>query len=293
MSPYGYSFDEPVSVAPGGAAIRLNFESYSVGPDFFQMYDIRLLKGRTFGPDDPAGRVVVGDRFASSLWPGVDPIGRSFTWGKETYEVVGMTREMNRPQLGRPEMADLYLPFAPGSSYQTVSIRCGNACPSEGLIRQRLQGAGPALQVAQVRRLEETYWQDLAQPRATAALGFAFAAIALLAAAGGLFSVLSYTVGRRRREFGIRKALGASPGAIRGIVLMEGVVVGVFGLSLGSIAVWPLARVLASLSYGVTASDPLSWAAVLAVLGLTTLAASWRPARTAMRIDPALLLRDE
>jgi putative ABC transport system permease protein len=147
--------------------------------------------------------------------------------------------------------------------------------------------------VNDVRLLDDVYFEELARPRATAALGFTFAAIAVLAAAGGLFSVLSYAVGRRRREFGIRTALGASPVQIRRLVLRDGLVVALTGIAIGAAAAWPLARALASLQYGVTMSDSVSWAAVLTLLGLTTLAASWRPARTAAGCDPILLLREE
>jgi ABC-type antimicrobial peptide transport system permease subunit len=124
-------------------------------------------------------------------------------------------------------------------------------------------------------------------------LGFAFAAVALLAAAGGLYSVLTYAVGRRKREFGIRSALGASPGQIQRVVLRDGAIVAVTGIALGTVTAWAFGRLLASLQYGVTVADPVTWVTVLVVLTVTTLAASWRPARQAMRVDPARLLREE
>jgi putative ABC transport system permease protein len=115
----------------------------------------------------------------------------------------------------------------------------------------------------------------------------------VLSAGGGLFSVLSYAVGRRRREFGIRAALGASPRQIRGLVLRDGAQVAAAGLGLGIAASAALARVLASMEYGVTGFDPLSWSLVLGLLAATTMLASWRPARTAARVDPIALLREE
>jgi ABC-type antimicrobial peptide transport system permease subunit len=115
----------------------------------------------------------------------------------------------------------------------------------------------------------------------------------VLAAAGGLFSVLSYAVSRRRREFGVRTALGASPRQIRRLVLRDGLVVALAGVAIGGAAAWSLARALASLQYGVTMTDPVSWSIVMTLLIVTTVAASWRPARAAAACDPILLLREE
>jgi ABC-type antimicrobial peptide transport system permease subunit len=120
-----------------------------------------------------------------------------------------------------------------------------------------------------------------------------FGTIAVVAAAGGLFSVLSYSVSRRRREFGIRTALGASPVQIRRVVLRDALTVAASGLTIGAFFAAALARALASLQYGVTPRDPLSWSIVLTVIALATAAASWVPAREASRLDPLVLLREE
>jgi putative ABC transport system permease protein len=133
----------------------------------------------------------------------------------------------------------------------------------------------------------------VARPRAASALGFAFAVVSLVAAAGGLFSVLSYAVGRRRREFGIRIAMGAQRREIGRLVLRDGVSVAVAGLTLGTAASWVLARAIATLAFGVTITSPLVWAITIAGLGIATLLAVWGPAVTAMRADPLILLRDE
>ena len=139
----------------------------------------------------------------------------------------------------------------------------------------------------------QDYARQLARPRASAALAATFAAIAVIAAAGGLFSVLSYAVSRRRREFGIRAALGASRREIRRVVLREAAVITGIGLVLGTVCAAWLARGLASLQYGITPGDPVTWSMVLVLLALTTLAASWVPATAAARLDPLVLLREE
>ena len=134
---------------------------------------------------------------------------------------------------------------------------------------------------------------ELARPCAAAALAVTFATIAVVAAAGGLFSVLSYAVSRRRREFGVRAALGASRRQIRGVVLRDALVVAASGLAIGSFFAAMLARALASIQYGVTPADPVSWSLVLVLIVLTTAVASWGPARAAATLDPLVLLREE
>jgi hypothetical protein len=190
----------------------------------------------------------------------------------------------------RPEF---YEPLSGVPSEAMLSVRCTGTCPGAALIRQRIAAGHPAIQIVNVRALDDVYFEQLARPRASAALGVAFAGMAVLAAAGGLFSVLSYAVARRRREFGIRTALGASPAQIGRLVLRDGTAVALTGLAIGALGVWSLARALMSLQYGVTMSDPHTWFIVIGLLALTIAAASWRPARHAMLVDPVLLLREE
>jgi putative ABC transport system permease protein len=277
----------------GADALVMTIEHSYVGPEFFALYGIPVLRGRTFAASDTSRDVVVGERLAEALWPGLDPVGRHFTFEREpSFYVVGVVRETHHPALdaevNRPEF---YHRLDAVPNYAMLSLRCGGACPNVAAVRQQLATALPAVRVNQVRVLNDVYFEELARPRATAVLALTFAAIAVLAAAGGLFSVLSYSVGRRRREFGIRSALGASPRQIRAVVYRDGLVVALTGIAIGAASAWSLARTLASLQYGVAMADGVSWIAVLSALGLTTLIASWRPARVAANADPVSLLR--
>ena len=275
------------------AAADMEVEQYFVDADFFALYRLPV-RGRTFQPSDSYGNVIVGERLAHALWPGLDPIGRDFTFERKTrFHVIGVVREIHHPSLdARNDRPEIYGSLGGVRNLAMLSIRCGGPCPPAALVRKRLAEAHPAVRVSGARLLDDVYFEELARPRAAAALGLAFAVIAVLAAAGGLFSVLSYAVGRRRREFGIRTALGASPSQIRRLVLRDGLVVACTGIGLGAVAAWSLARTLVSLQYGVTMGDPVSGVAVFALLGVTTLAASWRPARAAAGTDPVLLLRE-
>jgi len=290
------SFGNWRSDAPGSTVIDMVVDRYNVAPDFFRLYGIPLLRGRTFAASEGPGAVVVGARLARMLWPGLDPIGRTFTFEAqaEPFHVIGLVGEIHHPSLDvRLDRPEFYEPFAGVGSYAALTIRCDSACPSSAVVRQRIQRAHPAVGIVEVQALDDVYFEQLARPRAAAALGFAFAAVAVLAVAGGLFSVLSYAVGRRKREFGIRSALGASPAQIGRAIVQDGLVVAVAGTAIGTVAAWSLGRALLSLQYGVTIGDPLTWMLVLAVIASTTLAASWRPARQAMRADPVQLLREQ
>ncbi len=294
----GVSFGDWQPDTAGASPVHMTVERYSVGTDFFELYGIPLLAGRTFQPEDTSGDAggpaIVGQRMAAALWPGTSAVGRRFSFLDAHFEVVGVVKEINHPSIDvRQDHPEFYEPFSAGGTQVMMSIRCDQACPDVPLIRQRLTEASPLVRVYEVRALDSVYFKELATPRAAAAMGFAFAAVAIVAAASGLFTVLSYGVSRRRREFGIRTALGSSPAQIRGLVLRDGLTVALAGVTLGSVAAWWLARGLASVEYGVTAADPVTWSIVFGVIGVTTIAACWRPARQATHVDPVLLLREE
>jgi predicted permease len=295
FSAWGRHWNDLEPTDPDGVRVEdAEFLSYNVGPDWFDMFGVRVISGRVFSPDEDPLHVILGARLASTLWPKADPVGRSLRWGKETYQVVGIAQDLRSPteDLER-DFAEVYVPLESAATGGTISIRCDSACPSEGLIRHRLSGAAPALLVHRVAHLETLYGNELAQPRAMAMLGGLFGALALVVAAGGLFSVLSHTVGRRRREFGIRLVLGSTPADIRRLVLGEGLVTAGLGIALGALGGWMATSSLASLLYGVTSTDALSWSLVLATVLTAALAGAWRPAVRATRIDPGSLLREE
>jgi putative ABC transport system permease protein len=265
-----------------------------VSPDFFRLYEIPVIAGRAFTPADVFDDVIVSERLAKLLWPDANPVGRTFRFVKETFRVIGIAREIHLPAIdARLDRPEFYHPYISAPSTPMVSLRCDPRCPEPAVLRHRLASTHPAVRVQDAKLADRDYARQLARPRASAALAATFAAIAVIAAAGGLFSVLSYAVSRRRREFGIRTALGASRSQIRGVVLRDSVVITGVGLGLGAVCAAWLARALSSLQYGITPGDPLTWSMVLVLLTLTTLAASWVPASAAARLDPLLLLREE
>ena len=286
----------------GGVRVSLAVNQSIVGAEFFDLYGIPVVRGRSFAPSDPPGAVLVSERLARTLWPDVDAVGRSVGLDNEemtprryqTFSVIGVVKDTHFPTLNRErDLPQIYAQYRSVIPTPMLSLRCSGPCPDFGAIRRRVAAAAPGARVQDVKLLDDVYAAQFARPRATAALAFAFALTALVAAASGLFSLLSYSVTRRRREFGIRSALGASPSDVRGLVWRDGMAVTVIGIGAGTVLGMSLAGILAALLYDVTIADPLSLGIVAGVLALTIAAASWPPARAAARATPVALLREE
>jgi putative ABC transport system permease protein len=285
-------FSDWTTDAPGAVPVRADAEAFAVSPDYFALYGIQLLTGRPFRPGD-TNAAIIGERLASTLWPHEDPVGRRFTGEGLHFEVIGVAKETRRSVIDpTQDRSDMYWPFTGPRSNSSLSLRCAGTCPSEGVIRARAQTV-PGVQIYRMTRLDEAFAQDLEQPRASALLAGTFALVALLASAGGLFGVLTDAVQQRRREFGIRASLGATPRAIAAVVFRDGLVVGGFGLAAGALLARTLATTIASLEYDVTGADPASWLVVAGVLSCAIALALWAPARAAARTDPARLLRED
>jgi putative ABC transport system permease protein len=285
--------DDWLSDVPGAHRIDLTAESYDVSPGFFELYRIPLLRGRTFAPGAAANEVIVGERFAGIMWPGLDPVGRSFRFDGDRYDVIGVAREIAMPSLdaARKDLPEFYSRFRGGRDYFAVSVRCASVCSPAHEIANRFAAAGPGIS-ARSDVPDRLYRLELARPRSAALLGGLIAIVAVLTAAGGLFSVLSFGVNQRRRALSIRAALGASATQIRRLVLLEGARTTAIGLAIGGSAAWVLSRGLGSLQYEVSRNDPQTWLAVFTLIGATTIAACWLPARRAGEVDVAGMMRD-
>ncbi len=292
----GGGFSRGEWIGEGGQTVSMEVRHYAVGSDFLKQFSIPLLAGRNFISSDGIDAVIVGERFGQLLWPGLDPVGRAFRFAERRYHVVGVAGEVQLPTLdARLDAPEFYYPFVDVGGTSSLSITCVEPCANEAQIRHALTGAHPAIRSAgvRVRTLEGQFLEELARPRAAAALASIFAVVGVLAAAGGLFSVLTYAVSRRRKEFGVRTALGASPANIRRLVLRDGLMVSGVGIVFGAVTAGVLASSLASLQYGVTIADPVSGIIVVSLLAFTAVLACWRPAAQAVRADPSRLLRED
>jgi putative ABC transport system permease protein len=296
--------------------VTVQADRYRVSPDYFRLYEIPVVRGRVFGPDDPDTDIVIGRRLAESLWPGEDPIGQRFALGgleaggegghparpdgpfrvnaANLRRVIGVTGEVHLPTLERVmDRPEIYVPLGKESRTLYLSFRCVAPCPNEQAIQAGVRRVHPAIRTRITSSAEDVFAAQLTLPRAVADVGGVFAIVAVVTAAGGLFSVLTYAVGRRRREFGIRAALGASPGQVRRLVVRECVSIVVIGIAAGTVGGMLVAKSLGALLYGVTGADPTTWVAVVGTIAVATFAAAWRPALQAMRVNPVKLLREE
>jgi putative ABC transport system permease protein len=291
----------------GAAAVNAVVHGYRVTGPFFDLFGIPLLAGRTFAAASPPDEVILGEQLARRLFPGGGAVGRTFTLeGRAApFRVIGIVREIRSPSLDplldEPEMySPLFVERAGrveassfGSGQIFVALRCGAACPGVDAITRAIRELSAQAMVVRMGPMEAEYLKDLARPRAAAALAAIFAMVALLASAGGLFGVLNAAVARRRREFGIRVALGIEPARLTRLVLADAARLAALGLVFGVAGAWVLGRALASLTYGVSPADPLTWIVVVGSLATAVLLAAWKPSRHAARVSPAELLRAE
>ena len=273
-----------------------------VGPDYFKTMGTRLVRGRDFTEADREGApgvAVVNETLAALLWPGEDALGKRVSFegaGGPFLEVVGVARDGKYRSLGDRSRPYVYRPLM--QSYEprmTLVVRTSAADPRAlaGAVREHLRALDRNLPVADVRTLEEQFDLSLLPARVAAWTLGGFGLLALALAAIGIYGVVSYTVAQRTREIGVRMALGAGRADVLRLILGEGLSVVGVGLGLGLLLSFALTRVLGGFLYGVTASDPLTFVGVPALLGSIALAAGYLPARRAAKVDPMVALRYE
>ncbi len=267
------------------------------GPGYLATMGIPIVRGRDILESDRDGAplvVVVNEALARELWPGVDPIGRRLLFQRNVFaSVVGVSRDIRQEALDvapRPEfyISSLQAGFYPGELAIRTKVDPASVA---GAVRQAVWAVDPEQPVTDVLTMDQILDQEVSQRRIQGMLLTAFAGLALLLAAIGLYGVLAHSVGLRSTEFGVRMALGASPAAVLAHVVGQGLMLTLLGLAAGAVAALALSRLLTAFLFGVTPTDPATWAAAaLALLAAATLAA-YLPARRAMRVDPAAALR--
>ncbi|MGO4884549.1 MAG: ABC transporter permease [Bryobacteraceae bacterium] len=271
-----------------------------IEPNYFQTLRIPLVRGRAFNRADSesAPRVaVINETMARHFWNGKDPIGaRLRFFGDNTpVEIVGVVKDIVYRSPGDPPSMMVYLSLRQ-YDWPTVTLWVRTAGEPEAMlstIRREVQSLDRDVLLSDVETAMQVSHEGLWQQRLGAVLFGAFGALAGVLTIVGLYGVISYSVGQRTRELGIRMALGAQPATVLRQVLAEGMILVFWGLVLGLAATVPIAGVLDSLLFGVRARDPLTLAAVVTLLTATALMACAAPALRATRIDPMIALRDE
>jgi putative ABC transport system permease protein len=269
------------------------------GPGYLQTMGIPLLRGRDIEERDVHGAplvVLINATLARTVWPNQDPIGRRLQLGGVQWvEVVGEVGDVHQSGIDVPSNPEFYasslqVPFPPASLAIHTRVEPNSVASA---VRQAIWSADSDQPITGMASMEEIVDRELFQRSLQTRLLAAFAGLALVLAAVGLYGVLSYTVGRQIPEIGVRLALGAVPRQILGGVMAQGLRLTVIGLGFGIAAALAVSRLMRTMLFGVEPGDPLIYGAVAGVLLITATVASYVPARRAMRVDPIIALREE
>ena len=296
--------DHPLPEGQLGHLVNLR----QVSPGYFRTMGITLVEGRALNADDEAPgvrSVVVSEKTARTLWPNdASVVGRYIREQGDTahaFEVVGVTRDVRFEKVAADPEPVLYYPIAPADEGGPQPARSLSVVLKVGVdpmsfvsaAREALREVDPRLPMVEPRTVETIAREAMAATSFTVVLLGIAAGIALLLGTVGIYGVVSYMVSRRTQEIGVRMALGAPGAVVLRQVVGQGMTLTGLGLAVGLLGAWGVSRVLASLLYGVRATDPATYVVTACGLGVVALLASWIPARRAARVDPVEALRSE
>ena len=303
----GFRIEGRPQPAPGEGP---NAEYAVVSGDYFQAMGVRLLGGRLFDSrdrSDAPGVVVVNRELAHRYFPGLSAIGQrirtgfDFSNGSTPREIIGVVDDVKQTALDAESNPAAYLP-ATQLPYPFMSIVVRAACAHDAspcdpnavlpAVRRELASIDGTLALSDVRPLRDVFSASIARQRFSMAVLGVFALLALMLALVGLYGVITLSVGQRRREIGVRMALGAQPRDVLALVLGEGLRVTALGVVIGLVGAFGLTRVLRTLLYDVSATDPRFFAGAAVIVAAVALLATYVPARRALGVDATLALRD-
>jgi predicted permease len=269
-----------------------------VAPGYFRTLGIPLVDGADFVDLDNNSKpaeVIVNETFARRYWPGISPLGRKLTTGDSTYEVVGVARDCQCVSLSAQPAPLLYFSLRNRFSFDlTLQVRTrGEPLALAPEVRRVVRELDANLPLRDVNTLAQSITESLVVIRVPALMLSALGPLALLLAAIGIYSVLSYSVAQRTHEIGVRLALGASPHNVVALIVRQGIAVVATGLVVGLGAVYPASFYLRRILVEVPAGDPAVFLPIPALLLAVAWLACWLPARRATRVDPLEALRAE
>ena len=287
------------SVLPPGTAVPIDWRS--VSPGYFDTMHIPLLRGRTFTDADVSTAplvMIVSQSTAQKFFGDADPIGKALRPSAKpeiSYTIVGVVGDV-RDQALNQQTPTLYYSIPERGSWPLMDVVVRADGSPESLlpvIRRRIHDLDANLALANVNTMDQLLSNSAAEPRLNTVLLAAFAGVALLIAAIGIYGVLAYSVNQRTREIGLRMALGATPRSVLQLIVGQGMRVVLIGVVIGLAGGLALGRAVSSLVFGVPVRDPATFTLVAVVLTAVALAACIIPARRAARVDPMVALREE
>jgi len=283
--------------------VPTNFRN--VSPDYFRTMNIPVLKGRAFTAQDDSNalpRLMINQALAQRDFPNEDPVGKRITFGTPApnnepvwFEIIGVTANTRSLELREEAPAELYF-TSKQSLFENMAIVVRSTVEPESIapaLRQAVAEVDRTVPVSRVKTMEHIVSESVTQPRFNLFLLGMFSGLALLLSVAGIYGVTAYTVTQRTHELGIRIALGAQVGDVLRMILGQGMAVIGMGLVIGLIAAFGLMRLMNSLLFGVSATDPFTFIGITVVLIAAGLLACYIPARRATKVDPLTALRYE
>jgi len=278
-----------------------DFQAASAG--YFRALRIPLIDGREFGAQDGEGTmpvVIISQNLARRFWPDEDPIGKriemgSASLGKRSCTIVGVAGDVRAFMFDKGPRLTLYVPYTQSPRWTTGLVLRTHGDPMNAVasVRAQLQEVDPNQPIYEIKTMEAVISDHVSGIRLSAALMAVFGLVAIVLAAVGVYSVMAYAVTQRTREIGIRTALGAQPRDLLKLVVGQGMTPALIGVAIGLGASFAMARAISGLLFGITATDPITFVAVAALLLSVALLACFIPARRAMKVDPMVALRYE
>ncbi|MEK6287023.1 MAG: ABC transporter permease [Acidobacteriota bacterium] len=283
----------------GDASVRYS----SISPGYFHVLKAQVRAGRDFDDRDDARApsvAIVNETLARRYFPDSNPIGRKIVLGymgrRLVREIVGVSSDIKQEEISSPAKPEMYVPYQQvpwlGAAL-VVRASSGDPMSLRKDLQQAIWEADKDLPVSGAETVEHHLSDLVAEPRLYTLLLGVFAGVALILASVGIYGVMSYAVTERRHEIGIRMALGAERRDVLGLVVRQGLMLALLGVAIGVVAAFALTRVMSSLLYGVSASDPLTFAAISILLTGVALGACFIPALRATKVDPMVALRYE
>ena len=282
-------------------ALAPSAERYGISHDYLRAMGIPVLEGRSFsehdGPNAPLV-VLINNTAANRVWPNEDPIGQRIRLGGPDgplRTIVGIVGDVNHYGLDKAADLQAYVPTTQWTdSFMRLVVRtASDSSSSVGAVREKIRGIDSDIPVYEIATMEQLISKSVAERRFTLALLSAFSGIALLLAAVGIYGVISFSITRRTQEIGIRMALGADRIDVLNLVVMQGIPLMSAGIVIGLAGAVATTRLMEELLFSVEATDPVTLAAVSALLMVVGLVACIIPARRAMKVDPMVALRYE
>jgi putative ABC transport system permease protein len=278
-------------------------DTYFVSPDYLRAMDIAVLRGRSFtdaDADNPSPVALISETAARQMWPGENPLGKRIQLGgrdekKPWATIVGVVADVHQYGLDSPVTPQVYELYSHQAFSNPIFVIRSNLSPSAlaRAVQDQVAALDKSVPLYNFSAMNQFFVESLAQRRFTMQLLSCFGLLALLLAALGIYGVMSYGVGQRTGEIGVRVALGAQPRGILKLVARDGMRLAGFGLLAGVAAALSLSRVIASQLFAVGASDPITFLGVALLLAIVAFVACYFPARRAMRVDPLVALRYE